>query len=229
MALPRLTSADVGAPARDKINAAIEAAEAAQTAVPALGQAIADEAASRISADRWEVQARADAVAAEAQARGDAIAAEARARVDAIAAEAKARRIADEDSLSTALSAIFSGSQPGLAPKAFANAALGAMADVAPLDPAGSFSGPLGPAWRIDGSGLLAPRAAVPVDPDAFWIVQARYWRLADVLDPTTMPSISACNGSIPAARTPVRRCSTGKPTCGRRMAHRCDPSAFRP
>lgn len=127
-----------------------------------------------------EARVRQEADAAETRARQEADAAEAAARRDADAAEAKARLAADE----AHIAAMMYGSHPGLAPSAFSNACIGSLADLDPLDPAQAIATGIGPAWRIDGAGIVARRAAILVDPDAIWIVQARYWRHADVLDP---------------------------------------------
>ena len=82
------------------------------------------------------------------------------------------------------LAAIVQGRSPGVCPTAFSAVSVGAIADTPALDPAGCVSGALGPAYQIVGAGLVAPRAVIAVDPDAIWILRARYWRVADVLDP---------------------------------------------
>ena len=73
---------------------------------------------------------------------------------------------------------------PGACPVAFARTALGLIDASTPLNPANVVATSLGQAYGLDGAGLIAPRATIAWDPDAIWIVQVRFWRLTDVLDP---------------------------------------------
>ncbi|KQP82849.1 hypothetical protein [Methylobacterium sp. Leaf117] len=82
------------------------------------------------------------------------------------------------------LLAILRGDQPGVSPIAFSATAIGSTEDAPALNANGRVSTALGAAYQITGAGLIAPRGTIAVDPDAIWILRARYWRLADVLDP---------------------------------------------
>lgn len=82
------------------------------------------------------------------------------------------------------LAVVFDPRRPGVSPNAFGTTAIGSVAAISPLDPSACIATPFGPAYRISGAGSVALRAATPMDPDAIKILQVRYWRLADVLDP---------------------------------------------
>jgi hypothetical protein len=82
------------------------------------------------------------------------------------------------------LLSLVQGNGPGLAPSAYAATAIGDAATLQPLDPSGVVSTNSGRAYRIVGAGLIAPIAPIGLDPDAIYVLTARYWRLTDVLDP---------------------------------------------
>lgn len=84
----------------------------------------------------------------------------------------------------SALAALLGACRPGLCPSAFSNSALGPLASSSPLDPQGVVGSAIGRAYRMAGAGMMAPRAIYPVDPDAIFVLRARYWRQSDVPDP---------------------------------------------
>lgn len=196
MALPLLTPADVGASARDKINAAIVAVNTLSGDVDQLYSSIANKADNSQITDLYKViTTENDKIGANIKSIYSTISVEENAREAGDVAGATARAVGDEREaadrvagdvagLVAALGAITAVLYPGVAPHAFSNAAVGAIADLLPLDPAAVIAPILGPAWRIDGAGLVSPRAAILVDPDAIWVLQARFWRAVDVVDP---------------------------------------------
>lgn len=178
MALPPLTSSDVGAAARSKINAGFAATDA-NTA------AIAAEATARSTADGTlgrRIDDAFDALNAFAQATGERLHAIFNALDNAATQDAVAAALAI--ALRSALTNIFQAGRPGLAPEAFSTAAVGLIASAAPLDPAGAIFMPFGAAYKIAGAGLIAPRASVPVDPDTITVLRLGYSRTTDVIDP---------------------------------------------
>jgi hypothetical protein len=183
MALSQLTSSDAGALARDKINAAIARIDAVDAAL------------------RDENRARADSVDSVTRVLNQRIDEESRGRVDVdenitLAIQNVARIVDGKAALNQLVEAqaefareiatagLLSGSRPGGSPTAFAPRALGTLDNVGSFGPGDAVSTSLGQALKVQGAGLVAPRATVPVDPDLIYVLRARFWRLSDVLDP---------------------------------------------
>lgn len=177
MALTDLLPGDTGADARAKINAGF--AEARK---------VADLAAS-VAAQGTTLTAQAGTLATALGSVATLTASEAETK-DAVAdlaerEEAAAQSLADlAATVSRTMLGASLGTRPGDFPMLFSSAIEGDGPTLPPLDPAGCIASPFGTIYRLAGAGIVALRAAVWLEPDAFWSMRLLFRRLANATDP---------------------------------------------
>jgi hypothetical protein len=212
MAIPRPVPGNTAA-TLTSITALCDAADQATANIAELQFDIGNEANARAAAIAVEASNRAAAIAAEASDRNSQVQQESerrqrnvndltqsqqaiQANVTAEVADRKAAIAATlekiveanaytDTKLFAALVAIVTDAMlPGICPAAFSNSAIGSIGSSSPVDPALCVPTPFGAAYSISAAGLVAPRAAFLVDPNAIWALQVRFWRASDVSDP---------------------------------------------
>ena len=87
--------------------------------------------------------------------------------------------------LSAQLEEAFAGlpaSHPGASPDGFTSSLAGQ--NMPALDPAGIVGSPIGDVYLLGGAGVVATRAAIPIEPDTFYALRVRFQRRTDPTDP---------------------------------------------
>ena len=172
--------------------AALEARIAAEETARA--SAVSTEAAAREAGDEAEAEARSQAISGEATARQEAIAEEAEARAEAVAAEAEARgeeiaaeaqARAEADSLRVRYSdAAPIMVRPGETPRAYASTLDGEPSAVTPIPENQVAVGPGGKSAVLSGAKVIAPAAALRVEPGKQYRVRFVVQRTVNTADP---------------------------------------------
>lgn len=111
------------------------------------------------------------------------------------------------------------GTRPGDYPTLFTPAVAGAGPGLPELDPAGCIPSAAGNVYRLTGAGIVALRAAVWLEPDAFWSLRLQFRRLVNAVDPNNHAvdvSIQWLDGSYqPNGISLVQRYSHLRPSDG--------------
>lgn len=96
--------------------------------------------------------------------------------------------------------------RPGENPMLFTAQLAGLAAACPPLDPSGCVAGPFGPVYRVSGTGLVASRTAIWLEPNAFFSQRWVFRRSKDSSDPNNdavIAGIQWLNGAgVPLSQT---------------------------